>query len=87
MGHRLWGPRGPDGWPDSNDHWLRGVSLVQRATWASKAARFAQNTAAEFIDNSLGDWASPELRNLVNGSNSAIQGVTLTLMSPEFNRR
>ena len=87
MGHRLWGPRGPDGWPDNNDHWLRGVSLVQRATWASKAARFAQNTAAEFIDNSLGDWASPELRNLVNGSNSAIQGVTLTLMSPEFNRR
>lgn len=87
MGHRLWGPPGPDGWPDRNPDWLHGVGLTQRMAWASEAASLATGSAQEFLDHALGDLASAETRRAVDNANSALEGVTLALMSPEFNRR
>ena len=87
LGHRLWGSPGPDGWPDRNADWLHGVGLTQRMAWASEAALFATGSAQAFLEGALGDLASVKTRAVVGGANSALEGVTLALMSPEFNRR
>jgi len=86
-GHRLWGPPGPDGWPDGNPDWLHGVGLTHRMAWASKAALFASGSAEAFLDQALGDLASAQTRVAVENAKSALEGVTIALLSPEFNRR
>lgn len=87
LGHQLWGAPGPDGWPDRNTDWLHADGLAKRLAWAGDAALLAPGSAQEFLDGALGGLAANRTRMIVSQAKSALEGVTLALMSPEFNRR
>lgn len=89
MGQQLFKPPGPDGWDEAPETWITPPGLAARIRWAvGFSERIQENhDPREFLDRALADAASPLLRFAVSGSESRVEGLTLTLVSPEFNRR
>lgn len=79
----------PAGWPDQAAAWSGADALMKRIEWADAAARRIAREASpvEFLNLALGDLASARTRQAVLRAESAEQGFTLALMSPEFQRR
>jgi len=79
----------PAGWPDQAEAWSGGDALMKRIEWADAAARRIARGASPvaFLNEALGDLASARTRQAVLRAESAEQGFTLALMSPEFQRR
>jgi len=89
MGQHLFTPPGPDGWDEDPSSWITPPGLAARIRWATA---FSERIAGShdprtFLDNALADAASPTLQFAVNGAESRVEGLALTLVSPEFNRR
>ena len=89
MGQTPFSPPGPDGWSEDPNDWITPPLLAARIRWAGK---FAEHIAPNhdpraFIETTLGDAATDKLRFAVEGAESRIEGIALTLISPEFNRR
>ncbi len=89
MGQPIFQPPGPDGWDENPDAWITPPGLAARIRWA---AAFAERIEAThdprlFLETALADAASPVLKFAVGGSESRVEGIALTLVSPEFNRR
>jgi uncharacterized protein (DUF1800 family) len=79
----------PAGWPDVAAAWAGPDALKKRLEWANAfARRMARGQAPmEFMDVALGELASQRTREAIDRAESAEQGFTLALMSPEFQRR
>jgi uncharacterized protein (DUF1800 family) len=79
----------PAGWPDEAEAWLGPDALKKRLEWAQAlAGRVGNRTDPRvFLDTALGAAAGEMTRRMVNGADSRAQGLTLALMSPEFQRR
>ena len=89
MGQAPLRPPGPDGWSEDPDDWITPPGLAARIRWA---VAFAERIEGEFdprdfLNHALADAASSNLSFAVNGAESRVEGIALTLISPEFNRR
>ena len=79
----------PAGWPDDTASWSGSDAIKKRLEWANAVSRrMARGSSpTEFLDKALGPIAGAKTRQAVARAESAEQGFTLALMSPEFQRR
>lgn len=79
----------PAGWPDDTASWSGSDAIKKRLEWANSVSRRMARgeTPSQFLDRALGPIASAKTRQAVARAESAEQGFTLALMSPEFQRR
>lgn len=79
----------PAGWPDDTASWSGSDAIKKRLEWANAVSRRMARgeTPTEFIDRALGEIAGEKTRQAVARAESAEQGFTIALMSPEFQRR
>lgn len=89
MGGPLWTPSGPNGFPDTQNHWANPEGMKARLESASALARQARavSNPSELLDAVLGPRVSAETRQAVARAESREQGLALMLMSVEFQRR
>ncbi len=79
----------PAGWPDDTASWSGSDAIKKRLEWANAVSRRMARgeTPSQFVDRALGEIASEKTRQAVARAESAEQGFTIALMSPEFQRR
>ncbi len=79
----------PAGWPDTAEEWLGPDALMKRTDWAvavgDRVGRLVD--PRELAKQSIGPVATDSTMFLINGAPSAADGVAMTLLSPEFQRR
>lgn len=79
---------GPDGWPDNASAWAGPDAVLKRLEWANAVARrAAQTSPITFVDQTLGALADDHTRQTIARAGSPAQGLTLAMMSPQFQRR
>lgn len=89
LAQQPFGAPSPAGWPDDTASWSGADAINKRLEWANAVSRRMARgeTPSEFLDRALGPIASDTTRKAVARAESAEQGFTLALMSPEFQRR
>ena len=89
LGQRQYTPGSPAGWPDTAKSWDGSDALLRRVLWASRVAgRYEQGQdPVDLAASSLGAYARPETLTALRRASTASQGLSLLLMSPEFQRR
>lgn len=89
LGQPLFNPPSPEGFHDDAATWLAPDAMTNRLDIAQSFAQQADSSAdARLVaDAVLGDAQSPETREAVARAEGPIQGLTILLMSPEFQRR
>jgi len=89
MGQSPFRPGSPAGWPDTADHWGGADALYKRIEWSNAVARMAgsRHNPLELGELMLGANFSDHTRTAVSRAESVIQGTTLLLASPDFQRR
>jgi uncharacterized protein (DUF1800 family) len=89
MGQAAFRPGSPAGWPDTADHWGGADALYKRIEWSNTVARIAASSVnpVDLGDAVLGPTFSPETRTAISRAESNVQGMTLLLASPDFQRR
>jgi uncharacterized protein (DUF1800 family) len=89
LGQRPYAPGSPAGWPDTAGQWDGPDALLKRIEWADQ---IGQRTGTRFqpLDlglQSLGAALAERTRTAITRAESAAQGITLLLASPDFQRR
>lgn len=89
MGQTPYRPGSPEGWPDTAEQWGGADALFKRIEWCNTVARFVGSKArpVELGEAVLGPAFSDTTRTAVARAESGIQGLTLLLASPDFQRR
>ena len=79
----------PDGWSDEAASWAGPDAIKKRLEWANRTARLSapNHVPLDFIADAVGSLASERTRLAIALAESRQQGLTLALMSPEFQRR
>ncbi len=79
----------PEGWPDTADHWGGADALYKRIEWANAAARVAGSRVNPLSlgEEVLGLTFDDHTRTAISRAESLVQGTTLLLASPDFQRR
>ena len=78
----------PAGWPDEASAWIGPDGVKKRLEWShALAARAANADPQRFAADALGPLLSPRTAAALRGAADTVQGLTLALMSPEFQRR
>ena len=89
MGQAPFRPGSPAGWPDSAGQWGGADALYKRIEWSNTVARVVGSRVnpVELGDAVLGPAFSAASRTAVGRAESNVQGMTLLLASPDFQRR
>jgi uncharacterized protein (DUF1800 family) len=89
LGQRPYTPGSPAGWPDTASQWDGSDALMKRIEWSTAAGQRSGSRVAplELADQVLGAVLGDHSRTAISRAASAAQGLTLLLMSPEFQRR
>lgn len=89
MGQTPFRPGSPEGWPDTAEQWGGADALYKRIEWSNTVARVIGDRAnpVQVAASALGPALSPATRNAVARAESTVQGMTLFLASPDFQRR
>lgn len=88
MGQMPYRPGSPAGWPDTMDHWGGADALYKRIEWANSVARVSRRlNPLELGESALGANFGDHTRTAVSRAESFVQGTTLLLASPDFQRR
>jgi len=89
MGQTPFRPGSPAGWADTADDWGGADALYKRIEWSSTVAGLAGSNMnpLELGESILGPALSDHTRTAISRAESAEQGITLLLVSPEFQRR
>ncbi len=89
MGQTPYRPGSPAGWPDTAEHWGGADALYKRIEWSSAVARYAGTRVnpLELGIAVLGPALGDHTRTAISRAESVMQGTTLLLASPEFQRR
>ena len=89
LGQRPYTPGSPAGWPDTASQWDGADALMKRIEWATQVAHRAGSkySPIEMAKRSLGDALGEHTQMAINNAADAVQGITLWLASPEFQRR
>jgi uncharacterized protein (DUF1800 family) len=89
MGQTPYRPGSPAGWPDTAAHWGGADALYKRIEWSNTVARYAgaRVNPLQLGDAILGPALGDHTRTAISRAESVMQGTTLLLASPEFQRR
>ncbi len=89
MGQTPWKPGSPAGWPDTADQWGGADALYKRIEWSHAVSQVVGNRVnpVELGDDVLSDAFRPETRRAISRAETLVQGMTLLLASPDFQRR
>mgnify|MGYP001814131209 FL=1 len=89
MGQAPFRPGSPAGWPDTAEHWGGADALYKRIEWSNTVARVVGSRVnpVELGDAVLGPAFSASSRKAIGRADSNVQGMTLLLASPDFQRR
>ncbi|QDL92019.1 DUF1800 domain-containing protein [Paroceanicella profunda] len=89
MGQPLMEPGGPNGWPEEVDAWLTPQGLAGRIRYAKFLSQhYGRKTDPRtFLQDTLQDAADDKLTFAVSAAEQKWEGISLTLLSPVFNRR
>ncbi|HEV7227602.1 DUF1800 domain-containing protein [Brevundimonas sp.] len=90
MGQPAWRPPSPEGWPDQAADWAGPDALVKRLDWSREAAARMEAAGIDPVtltQSALGPRVGPRTLEAVRRAESRVEGLTLLLMSPEFQRR
>jgi uncharacterized protein (DUF1800 family) len=89
MGQMPLRPGSPEGWPDTAEQWGGADALYKRIEWANAAARQvgSRQSPLDVGEWSLGANFSEHTRTAIKRAESVVQGTTLLLASPDFQRR
>ena len=89
MGQTPFRPGSPAGWPDTADQWGGADALYKRIEWSNTVSRVVGSriNPADLGDEVLGRTFSAETRKAIARAESNVQGMTLLLASPDFQRR
>lgn len=89
MGQAPFRPGSPAGWPDTADQWGGADALYKRIEWSNTVSRVvgARVNPVELGDAVLGPTFAAETRKAISRAESNVQGMTLLLASPDFQRR
>jgi uncharacterized protein (DUF1800 family) len=89
MGQTPYRPGSPAGWPDTAAEWGGADALYKRIEWSNTVARVMGGRANPVAlgDTVLGPGFSAQSRKAISRAESEVQGMTLLLASPDFQRR
>ena len=89
MGQTPFRPGSPAGWPDTADHWGGADALYKRIEWSTAVSKMVGSRANPLSlgEAVLGPAMSDHTKTAISRAESAEQGLTLFLASPEFQRR
>jgi uncharacterized protein (DUF1800 family) len=89
MGQAPFRPGSPAGWPDTAAHWGGADALYKRIEWSNTVARVvgSRGNPVDLGDAVLGPAFSAMSRKAIGRAESNVQGMTLLLASPDFQRR
>lgn len=89
MGQTPYRPGSPAGWPDTAEAWGGADALYKRIEWANSVGRLAgrQANPIGLAEAALGPALGDHTRTAISQAESVQQGLTLFLVSPEFQRR
>jgi len=89
MGQTPFRPGSPAGWPDTAEHWGGADALYKRIEWSNTVSRVVGSRVnpVELGDAILGPAFGAEARKAISRAESNVQGMTLLLASPDFQRR
>ena len=89
MGMALWGPPGPNGYPDTAAAWASPQAMKVRLDVSWRAAQRIKDKAEPLamLDTVAGSAASSETRQALTRAESRQQALAILFMSPEFQRR
>jgi uncharacterized protein (DUF1800 family) len=89
LGQTPYRPGSPQGWPDTAEQWGGADALFKRIEWSNTVARVIGSRVdpVELGDAVLGPAFDPDTRKAIARAESRIQGMTLFLASPDFQRR
>jgi len=89
MGQAPFRPGSPAGWPDTANEWGGADALYKRIEWSNTVARVVGSrlSPVDLGDAVLGPVFDPQTRKAIARAESNVQGITLFLASPDFQRR
>jgi len=89
MGQAPFRPGSPAGWPDTAAHWGGADALYKRIEWANTVSRVVGSRVnpVDLGDAVLGPAFGGDSRQAISRAESDVQGMTLLLASPDFQRR
>jgi uncharacterized protein (DUF1800 family) len=89
MGQAPFRPGSPAGWPDTAEHWGGADALYKRIEWSNTVARVVGSRVnpVDLGDAVLGPALGASSRKAIGRAESNVQGMTLLLASPDFQRR
>jgi uncharacterized protein (DUF1800 family) len=89
MGQMPYRPGSPAGWPDTAEHWGGADALYKRIEWSNTVAGYVGSKVnpVQLGESVLGPALGDHTRTAVSRAESVMQGTTLLLASPEFQRR
>ncbi len=89
MGQKPYSPPSPRGWPEEAQIWCAPDALVKRMNWSEAfATRVGANQdPIELASNALGARLTPLVAKTIARAETRPEGLSILLMSPEFQRR
>jgi uncharacterized protein (DUF1800 family) len=89
MGQKPYAPPSPRGWPEEARVWCAPDALVKRMNWSESfaAGAGANQDPVRLASNVLGARLTPLVANTIARAETRPEGLSILLMSPEFQRR
>lgn len=89
LGQPLWNPAGPNGFSDVTDAWASSEALATRIDAANLIAHQIQGQVdpRAFAGDRLGPLLTAETLQAISRAETRPQGLSLSFLSPEFQRR
>jgi len=89
LGQRPYTPGSPAGWSDIASQWDGPDALLNRIEWSSELAAHTgkRSEPLKLGDTALGVALTDRTRQAIARAESAAQGITLLMASPDFQRR
>ncbi len=89
LGQKPFSAPSPKGWPEETGAWCAPDAVIKRMDWseAFAAKTIAERDPSELAANALGDRLSPLAAKTIARAETRAEGLSILLMSPEFQRR
>lgn len=89
MGQTPYRPGSPAGWPDTAEQWGGADALYKRIEWCNTVANYVGSRVnpVDLGEQVLGSAFRPESRKAISRAESLVQGMTMLLAAPDFQRR
>ena len=89
MGQKPFGAPSPKGWPEETAAWCAPDALVKRMDWSETFAAnaIADRDPVQLAQDALGARLTPLAAKTIARAETRAEGLSILLMSPEFQRR